>query len=97
MFGKFDYNRMLLAPPGEKALIFEVASKRVGWAPHAVNGWYLGPAMNHYRAFKFFIKSTRGVRISSNQKLIPSQCKVPSVSKEDETILTAVKIWSYLY
>ena len=61
MYGKFDYNKTPLAPPGAKALIFEAASRRAAWAPHAVNSWYLGPSMNHYREFKFFIKSTRGV------------------------------------
>ena len=85
MYGKFNYNKTPLAPPGAKALIFEAASRRAAWAPHAVNGWYLGPAMNHYRAFKFSIESTRGVRISSNFKLMPSQCRVPLISEEADS------------
>ena len=72
MNGKFDYNKTPLAPPGAKVLIFEAASRRAAWDPRAVNGRYLGPAMHHYRALKFFIESTRGVRISSNYKLMPS-------------------------
>ena len=69
MFGKFDYSKTPLAPPGANALIFEAAPRRAAWVPHAVDGWYLGPAMNHYRALNFFIESTRGIRISSNFKL----------------------------
>ena len=97
MFGKFDCNKTPLAPPVAKALISEAASRRAAWAPHAVNRWYLGPAMNHYRAFKFFIESTRGVRIPSNFKLMPSHCKVPSIFKEDETVLPAAILLSYVY
>ena len=80
---------MPLAPPVAKALIFKAASRRAAWAPHVVNGLYLGPAMNHYRAFKFFIESTRGVQISSDFKLRPFQYRVPSISEEDETVLDA--------
>ena len=92
MNGKFDYNKTLLAPPGTKALIFEAATRRAAWAPHAVNSWYLGPAMHHYRAQKFFIESTRGIWISSNAKLMPSHCKMPTIYEEDETVLAAAKI-----
>ena len=47
--GTFKYNSTPLAPPGTKALIFEPTSRRTAWGPHAVDGWYLGPAMKHYR------------------------------------------------
>ena len=96
MFGKFDFNRTPLAPPGAKALIFEAASRRAAWGPRAVDGWYLGPAMNHYRALIFFIESTRGVRISSNFRLHPTHCKVPTISEEDKTILAAANILNYV-
>ena len=56
--GKFNWNATPLAPPGTKALIYEAPSRRAAWAPHAVDGWYLGPAMNHYRCGLYFIKST---------------------------------------
>ena len=96
MNGKLDYNKTPLAPLGIKALIFEVATRRAAWAPHAVDGWYLGPAMQYYRAQKFFIDSTRGIRISSNDKLMPSHCKMRTKSEEDETELTAAKILNYV-
>ena len=47
--GQFNYNSTPLAPPGTKALIFEPTSRRTAWGPYAVDGWYLGPAMKHYR------------------------------------------------
>ena len=47
--GKFDYNKTPLAPPWTEALIFEATARRAAWGPHAVDGWYLEPAMKHYR------------------------------------------------
>ena len=92
MFGKFNFNRTPLAPPGAKASIFEAASRRAAWGPRAVDGWYLGPAMNHYRALTFFIESTMGVRISSNFRLHRTHCKVPFISEKDETVLTGANV-----
>jgi hypothetical protein len=39
-----DYNRTPLAPPGIKVPIHEKPNVRSTWSPHAVDGWYLGPA-----------------------------------------------------
>ena len=49
--GAFDYNSTPLAPPGTRVLVHEKLSVRGTWAPHAVEGWYLGPALRHYRFY----------------------------------------------
>jgi hypothetical protein len=49
--GAFDFNHTPLAPPGTKVLIHEKPSIRGTWAPHAVEGWYRGPAQRHYRCY----------------------------------------------
>ena len=85
-----------MAPPGAKALIFEAASQRAAWGPHVVDGWYIGPAMDHYRALKFYIKSTRGIHISSNYRLMPTHSSVPTISEEDETVLAAANFLNYV-
>ena len=87
--GKFDYNKTPIAPPGTKALIYEAATRRKTWAPHAVNGWYLGPAMKHYRCGKYFIDHSRAIRIANTAKLFPSHCKIPTISEADRTVLAA--------
>ena len=90
--GKFDYNKTPLAPPGTKALIYEAATRRASWAPHAVDGWYLGPAMKHYRCGRYFIPHTRATRIASAVKLFPTHCKMPTISEGDETIIAAEEL-----
>ena len=53
--GEFDYNRTPLAPPGIKVIVHEKPKDRASWAPHGVEGWYIGPAMESYRCYRTFI------------------------------------------
>ena len=94
--GKFNYNKTPLAPPGTKALIYKAAARRAAWAPHAVDGWYLGPAMHHYRCCLYFINHTRATRIASAVKLYPTHCKLPTISEEDETLIAAEELMRQL-
>ena len=48
LHGIHDYNAQPVAPPGIQVLIHEKSTTRRTWAPHGVEGWYLGPAMEHY-------------------------------------------------
>ena len=50
--GEFGYNSTPLAPQGTRVLVHEKPSVRGTWAPHAVEGWYLGPALRHYRCYR---------------------------------------------
>jgi hypothetical protein len=58
MHGAFDFNRTPLAPPGTKVLINEKADIRQTWAPHAVEGWYLGSILRHYRCYRVWTWAT---------------------------------------
>ena len=80
--GKFDYNKTPLAPPGTKALIYEAATRRAAWAPHAVNGWYLGPAMHHYWCGQYFIDLTRATRISNSIHPIAKCQQFPKTTEQ---------------
>ena len=46
--GAFDFNRTPMAPPGTRVILHEIPAKRGTWAPHGVDGWFLGPALDHY-------------------------------------------------
>jgi hypothetical protein len=48
LFGKYDFNR---AP-------IETPNRRITWAPHVQDGWYLGPALEHYRCYTVYITKT---------------------------------------
>jgi hypothetical protein len=45
--GKFDYNRIPLAPLGIKGLVYDDPAIRTSWAPHSTNAYYLDPRRSH--------------------------------------------------
>jgi hypothetical protein len=89
LHGSFDYNRTPLAPPGIRVLVHEKPTIRRTWAPHAADGWYVGPAMNHYRCYRVWIKETTSERISDTLTWFPSQVKMPSTSSRDTIVAAA--------
>jgi hypothetical protein len=87
--GAFDYNRTPLAPPGIRVLVHEKPATRGTWAPHAVDGWYLGPAMHHYRCYRVWIWETCAERISDTLAWFPTKVSMPSASSTDEALAAA--------
>ena len=88
--GAFDYNRTPLAPPGIKVLAHILPDDRPSWSPHAIDGFYVGPAMQHYRCHNIWIPTTARTRIAETVRWFPHNYKMPSASRED-TIIAAAK------
>lgn len=72
---KFDFNRTPLAPPGTRAVVYEHPASRASWAPRGVDAWYVGPAKDHYRNYRFFIVDTNAYRTSGSCKFFPQHCQ----------------------
>jgi hypothetical protein len=87
--GAFEYNRTPLAPPGVRVLVHEKPAMRGTWAPHAVEGWYLGPAMHHYRCYRVWIWETKSERISDTLAWYPTKAMMPATSSTDEALAAA--------
>ena len=89
LFGTFDYNRTPLAPPGIRVLVHDKPSQRDSWAPHGTSGWYVGPAMEHYRCYTIFIPKTGALRVADTLQFFPLATKVPTTSPSDATLRAA--------
>jgi len=89
LHGAFDYNCTPLAPPGTRVLVHEKPAVRETWAPHAVEGWYLGPAMNHYRCHCVWITEMRAKRVANMLAWFPSKIPVPTASSTDRALAAA--------
>ncbi len=50
--GTFDFNCTPLAPLGTKVIIHKKPAARRSWAPHGLDGWYIGHAPEHYRCYQ---------------------------------------------
>ena len=85
----FNFNRTLLAPPGTKVLLYEKPDQRRTWAPHGIDGWYLGGAMEHYRCYWVYIHSTCAKRIIKTVKIFPTFCPMPKTSSADAAVVAA--------
>ena len=64
LHGIFQYSNTPLAPPGIRVLAHDLPSQRRSWAPHASEGFYLGPALNHYRCYRVWNVRTQFERVS---------------------------------
>ena len=72
--GSYNYNSNPLAPPGCKIIAHETPAQRKTWAAHGVDGFYLGPAMNHYRCHNVYIPSTHSERVVETVDFQPTMC-----------------------
>jgi hypothetical protein len=89
---KFDFIAHPIHPPGTKVLVLDPVTTRESWAPHGLLGFYLGPALLHYRSFRVFISSTKGFRVSDSISWHPEKLRLPGSSKEEIIFSTAEKI-----
>ena len=58
--GMHDYNTYPTAPLGAKILMHENSNIKKTWVPHGIEGWYLGPALKHYRCYRVYAAKTGG-------------------------------------
>ena len=89
MFGEFNYNATPLAPFGCKIIIFDTPQIRDSWYAHSQHGWYIGPTIEHYHCFRYYIPSTRSEIISDTVMLTSSKYVVPSYSYYNELMAAA--------
>ena len=47
--GQFDLKKTMLVPPGIKVIVHEKHQQSKIRGIHGILGWYIGPAMEHYR------------------------------------------------
>jgi hypothetical protein len=92
IFGQYDFNRAPMAPPGTRIIAHETPSKRRTWAPHGQDGWYIGPALEHYRCYTVYITKTRGDRIVKTVDFFPEKFTLPFPSAQDLAIQAAAEL-----
>jgi hypothetical protein len=90
LHGSFDYTRTPLAPPGIKVIAFNNTLTRESWGPHGKIGYYIGPALNHYRCYRIYLKSTKREIITDTLQYTEDNLfEIPYKSTEDQLLDTA--------
>jgi hypothetical protein len=90
--GQYDFNRAPMAPPGTIIIAHETPSRRRTWAPHGQDGWYIGPALEHYRCYTVYITNTREDRIVETVDFFPEKSTLPFPSPQDLVTQSAVDL-----
>jgi hypothetical protein len=70
--GPFKYNATPIAPPGTRVILHDKPEHRGSWSPHGLNTWYVGPAMEHYRAHQVYCSTTGHKGISDTNEFFPT-------------------------
>jgi hypothetical protein len=76
-------HRASMAPPGTRIIAHETPGRRRTWAPHGKYGWYIVPALEHYRCYTVYITKTRSNRIVETVDFFPHKFTLPFQSSHD--------------
>jgi hypothetical protein len=82
-YGQYNFNAHPIAPPGTHLLVHKKPDLRASWAPHALDAWYLGPAMQHYRCHRAWIWDTRHERVTDTVTWLPKTAPIPEPTIHD--------------
>jgi hypothetical protein len=61
----FDFMSHPIAPAGSKVLTWDSPDTRGSWVDHGTEGIYVGPALNHFRAFRIWVAQNSAMRVSA--------------------------------
>jgi hypothetical protein len=69
--------------------------QRTSWDPRGVYGYYLGPALDHYRCYQVYITKQKA-RVLLTLLSFPFKMAMPHTSSKDLTIIVALELSSSL-
>ena len=86
LFGNFNFDATPIGPAGSRVLIHNKASLRQSWDFRAQDGFYIGPALQHYRCYRVLTKTSRMVIISDAIRFRHHKLPSPRLTTEDKII-----------
>ena len=84
LYGHYDYSSHPFAPPGIRILIHCLPAQRRSWDPHATEGYYLGPSLQHYRCYRVWNKASNAERVAQTVRWMPhNSISIPTPTPDD--------------
>jgi len=87
---KFDFRAHPIGPAGTAVLIHDKPDNRGTWHAHGTHGFYLGPALQHYRTHRCLATHTGLERLSDTVAWFPEFLHPPSITSPQERLQAAV-------
>ena len=81
-----------MAPPGTKIIAHKDSATRGTWDLNEESGWYVGPAMEHYRCVKGYFPRSKRTRICDTVTFFPHAIPFPEVRIDDYLRQAAIDI-----
>jgi hypothetical protein len=79
-------------PPGTRIIAHEKPDQHASWDPHGVDGYYLGPVLDHYRCYQVHITKTRGMIIVDTVEFSPLKTAMLQTSSKDLATIPALEM-----
>ena len=76
----YDHMARPLSIYGMKVVVHDKPGTRGTWAAYGTDGFYVGPAMRHYRNYRCYMPATRSIRISDTIAWLPLAYTMPGHS-----------------
>ena len=86
LHGKFHFEATPMALPGTKTLVHAKPGSRLTWAFHAIDAWYVVPALDHYRCDVDVLADNGGERTTDTVKFQHHVVVVPRITPTDRVI-----------
>ena len=87
--GMYNFDSTPMGPIGCRVIAHETPDQRKTWAPHAIDGFYLGPATEHYRCHRIYVPQSKSERIVETIQFYPKMCETPTLSTQENTVIAA--------
>ena len=81
--GLMYFTKIPLTPLDIRTLIHEKSGYGNSWTLYAQPGWYIGPAMDHYRHYTVHMTKTRSLRFTYILTWFPSKVVMPVLTSTD--------------
>lgn len=91
-----DFRAHPIAPAGTKILIHEKPANRASWGAHGIPGYYLGPALQHYRCYLVWASNTQTTRVTDTVAWFPESVRMPDPSPFDLTLAAVADLTTAL-
>ena len=86
LFGTYNFDATPMGPAGCKVLIHNKAGLRKSWDYRCKEGYYIGPALQHYRCYQVISKDSGALTISDAVKFKHHYLPEPTMSVEDKLL-----------
>ena len=83
LHGKYNFDAYPIAPLGMRIALHEKPHQWGLWSPHGVEGFYLGPALEHYRCYRGWVVKTQRERVSDTVAWHPQTIMMPGASEKE--------------